>query len=242
MRIVLFGPPGAGKGTQAHYLAEKFGLALIATGDIFRDNVENETPLGQQAKQYMEQGELVPDEVVVQMVLDRLDQPDAKDGFVLDGFPRTLIQAQALENALAERDRPLTAVLKFVVPDEVVVKRLAGRRTCRRCQRTYNVEFKPPSTEGTCDYCGGELIQRRDDREETVRHRLDVYHRDTEPLEFYFWERGLLHEIDADGYMETVTQRAVEALSDLANGNGGSNGNGRASGSGRAGAPAPAGP
>ena len=219
MRIVLFGPPGAGKGTQAHFLAEKFGLALIATGDIFRDNVENETPLGQQAMEYMEKGELVPDDIVVRMVIDRLDRPDAQEGFILDGFPRTLIQAQALENELADRDRPLTAVLKFVIPDEVAVKRLAGRRTCRRCQRTYNVEFKPPRVEGICDVCGGELIQRRDDREETVRHRLEVYHRDTEPLEFYFWERGLLHEIDADGYPETVTQRAIDALSDIANGN-----------------------
>jgi adenylate kinase len=220
MRIVLFGPPGAGKGTQAHYLAEKFGLALIATGDIFRDNVENETPLGQQALEYMENGELVPDEIVVRMVIARLDQPDAQDGFILDGFPRTLIQAQALENELADRDRPLTAVLKFVIPDEVAVKRLAGRRTCRRCQRTYNMEYKPPRVEGVCDVCGGELIQRRDDHEETVRHRLEVYHRDTEPLEFYFWERGLLHEIDADGYLETVTQRAIDALSDIANDNG----------------------
>jgi adenylate kinase len=224
MRIVLFGPPGAGKGTQAHLLADKFGLALIATGDIFRENVEEETPLGQQAREYMDAGELVPDEVVVQMVLDRLDRPDAEDGFILDGFPRTLIQAQALENALAERDRPLTAVLKFVVPDEVAVKRLAGRRTCRHCQRTYNMEFKTPRRDLLCDVCDGELVQRPDDHEELVRHRLEVYHRETEPLEFYFWERGLLHEIDADGYLETVTDRAIEALSDIANGNGKPNG------------------
>src|SRR5919204_6515144 len=131
MRIVLFGPPGAGKGTQAHRLADRFNLALIATGDIFRQNVENETPLGQEAKAYMEKGELVPDDVVVRMVLDRLDEPDAQEGFILDGFPRTLPQAQALEDALASQDRPLSAALKFVIDDENAVKRLAGRRTCR---------------------------------------------------------------------------------------------------------------
>jgi len=216
MRLVLFGPPGAGKGTQAHRLADRFDLALIATGDIFRDNVQNETELGKEAKKYMEGGELVPDDVVVRMVLDRLDEPDAKEGFILDGFPRTLQQAQALEEALAQQSRPLSAVLKFVVPDEVAVKRLAGRRTCRRCQRTYNVEFKPPRVEGVCDVCGGELFQREDDREETVRRRLEVYHHATEPLEFYFWERGLLRQVDADGTEDEVTERATAAIADIA--------------------------
>src|SRR5919197_3775826 len=173
MRIVLFGPPGAGKGTQAHRMADRFNLALIATGDIFRDNVQNQTPLGQEAKAYMEKGELVPDYVVVRMVLDRLDEPDAKEGFVLDGFPRTLQQAQALEEALAQQNRPLSVVMKFVVPDEVAVKRLAGRRTCRRCQRTYNVEFKPPRDDMVCDVDGGALFQRRDDAEEKGGDRLE---------------------------------------------------------------------
>lgn len=215
MRIVLFGPPGAGKGTQAHRLADRMDLALIATGDIFRANVSNDTELGREAKSYMDTGGLVPDDVVVRMVLDRLDEEDAHHGFILDGFPRTLPQAQALENALAERSRPLGAVLKFVVPDEVAVKRLAGRRTCTRCQRTYNMEFHPPRVEGVCDACGGPLGVRDDDTEETVRHRLEVYHHDTEPLEFYFWERGLFRQVDAEGTEDEVTERALDAISDL---------------------------
>jgi adenylate kinase len=216
LRIALFGPPGAGKGTQAHRLADRFEMALIATGDIFRDNVANETPLGQEARAYMEKGELVPDDVVVRMVLERMDEPDAKDGFILDGFPRTLGQATALEEALAEQDRPLSAVLKFVVSDEMAVKRLAGRRTCTRCQRSYNIEFHQPKQERVCDVCGGELLQREDDSETTVRHRIEVYHRQTEPLEFFFWERGLLRQVDADGTEDEVTERAVDAIADLA--------------------------
>src|SRR5438093_1074475 len=197
MRLVLLGPPGAGKGTQAYRLAERFEATLIGTGDIFRENVRGDTHLGREAKAYMEKGELVPDDVVVRMVLHRLDEPDVTNGFILDGFPRTLGQAQSLENALAERDRPLSAALKFVIDDEVAVKRLAGRRTCRRCARTYNIEFKRALVEDVCDRCGGELVQRPDDLEATVRHRIEVYHRDTEPLEFFFWERGLLREVAA---------------------------------------------
>jgi adenylate kinase len=216
MRLVLLGPPGAGKGTQAYRLAERFDAILIGTGDIFRENVSGDTPLGREAKAYMQDGELVPDHVVVRMVLDRLQQPDAVGGFILDGFPRTLPQAQALEKALADQDRPLSAALKFVIQDEVAVKRLAGRRTCASCKRTYNVEFKRPTREDVCDRCGGELVHRPDDEEATVRRRLEVYHRDTEPLEFFFWERGLLREVDADGSEDEVTERAVEALGDLA--------------------------
>ena len=215
MRVVLLGPPGAGKGTQASRLAERFGAALIGTGDIFRFNVQTDTPRGREAKAYMEKGELVPDDVVVRMVLERLNEPDAKEAFILDGFPRTLPQAQALEDSLGTQDRPLSAVLKFVIDDEHAVKRLAGRRTCRQCNRVYNVEFNPPSVEGVCDRCGGELVQRQDDEEQTVRHRIEVYHWNTGPLELFFWERGLIREVDAEGSPDEVTERAVEAISDL---------------------------
>jgi adenylate kinase len=212
VRLVLLGPPGAGKGTQAHRLAERFGLALIATGDIFRANLRDQTPLGLEARRYMDAGDLVPDDVVVKMVVDRLDEPDAQEGFILDGFPRTQGQAEALEAELAETGPQLDAALKFVIPDEVAVKRIAGRRTCPNCQRTYNVEFSPCRVEGICDYDGTELVQRPDDEESAVRHRLEVYHRDTEPLETFFFERGLLHTVDAVGRLDDVTERAVRAI------------------------------
>jgi adenylate kinase len=214
VRIVLLGPPGAGKGTQAHRLADYYGVRLIATGDMLRKNVLLETPLGLKAKSYMEDGELVPDDVVIEMLLEELRR--SRNGFVLDGFPRTLPQALALEEALAAAGQPLDAALKYVIPDEVTVARLAGRRTCSHCQRTYNVELKPPKVEGICDNCGGELVQREDDREETVRHRLEIYHRDTEPLQKFYWERGLLREVDAVGEVERITRRAIGALEDLA--------------------------
>jgi adenylate kinase len=213
VRIVLIGPPGAGKGTQAHRLADYHGARLIATGDIFRMNVRMETPLGLKAKSYMDDGELVPDDVVIGMLLEELDRN--RDGFVLDGFPRTIPQAVALEQALAERGSPLDAVLKFAIPDEVAVARLAGRRTCTQCERTFNVELKPTKVEGICDNCGGELVQRDDDREEIVRHRLEVYHRQTEPLQKFYWTRGLLREVDAVGEVEEITHRAIAALADL---------------------------
>lgn len=215
MRIVLLGPPGAGKGTQASRLSDAYGVPVVATGDLFREQIASASPLGLEAKRFVDRGELVPDDIVTRMVLERLDAPDAGDGFILDGFPRTVPQAQALETALADVGRPLDACLKFMVSDGVAVKRLAGRWTCTRCKRTYNEEFKPPKVPGVCDVCGGELTKRSDDDEQTVRRRLDVYRRQTEPLEFYFWERGLLREVDAEGTEDEVTEAAVEAVSDL---------------------------
>lgn len=213
MRLVLLGPPGAGKGTQAHRLADYHGARLIATGDIFRQNLRDETPLGLKAKSYMESGELVPDDIVIEMLLEELRKH--QNGFLLDGFPRTIPQALALEEALGEMGRPLHAVLKFSIPDEVTIARLTGRRTCKRCERTYNLETKRPQVEGVCDACGGPLAHRDDDGEETVRHRLEVYHRDTEPLQKFYWDRGLLREVNAVGEVEEITRRAIVALGDL---------------------------
>jgi adenylate kinase len=215
MRIVLLGPPGAGKGTQAKRLAERYGLAIIGTGDIFRDHVSRGTPLGLEAKTYMDRGEYVPDEIAVKMVLDRLEQPDCREGFILDGFPRTVPQAQALERSLAEAGRPLHAVLDYRVGDEMVVKRLTNRLVCPNCKRPYNIEFKPPRIEGVCDVCGHRLELRSDDDEQTIRHRLEVYRRETEPLVLYFWERGLLRDIDAEAAEQVVFDRTIEAVSDL---------------------------
>lgn len=215
MRVVLLGPPGAGKGTQAKRLAERYGLAIIGTGDIFRDHVARGTDLGIAAKEYMDRGEYVPDAIAVRMVLERLDRPDCREGFILDGFPRTVPQAQALERSLAEAGRPLHAVLNFKIGDAMVVKRLTNRLVCPNCKRPYNLEFKPPRVEGTCDVCGHELELRSDDDEATIRRRLEVYRRETEPLVLYFWERGLLRDIDAEAPEQVVYDRTVEALSDL---------------------------
>jgi len=215
MRLVLLGPPGAGKGTQAARLAERFGAATIATGDLLREHVERGSAIGRYARGRMDRGEYVPDDLVVRMVMDRLEEPDAQKGFILDGFPRTVPQAQALEIALAEVDRPLSAVLKFTISDEVAVKRLANRWTCPGCRRTYNHAFKPPREEGVCDHDGVRLVRRADDEEVTVRRRLEVYREETEPLELFFWERGQLREVDADAPEEEVTERTLEAISDI---------------------------
>jgi adenylate kinase len=216
VRIVLLGPPGAGKGTQAKRLAERYGLAIIGSGDIFRDHVGRATDLGLAAKEYMDRGEYVPDQITVKMVLERLGQPDARDGFILDGFPRTVPQAQALESSLASSGRPLSAVLNFKIGDEVAVKRLTGRLVCGTCKAVYNMNFKPPRREGVCDICGSRLALRSDDDEETIRRRLEVYRSQTQPLVLYFWERGLLIDIDADAPEEVVFDRTIQAISDLA--------------------------
>jgi adenylate kinase len=215
MRIILLGPPGAGKGTQARRLSERYALAVIATGDIFREHIARETALGQAAREYVERGEYVPDDVTTEMILDRLEQPDAREGFILDGYPRTVPQAQDLETSLAELGRPLTAVLNFNISDAMAVKRLMARLVCPNCKRSYNLEFKPPRVSGICDVCGHELTNRVDDDEATVLRRLEVYHRQTKPLVLYFWERGLLRDIDAEAKEEVVADRTIEAIADL---------------------------
>ncbi len=216
MRVILLGPPGAGKGTQAVRIAEAFGIPHISTGDIFRENVRGETKLGGEAKRYMDAGELVPDEVVVGMVADRLAQADAVDGFCLDGFPRTVPQAQALEDLLVDRDAPLEVVVRFLVDHDEVVQRLTGRRSCVDCGAVFHAEHAPPKDEGVCDKCGGELVQRDDDTEDVVLNRLDVYRKQTEPLEHFYWERGLLRDVEAVGEVDNVTERALGLLREYA--------------------------
>ena len=212
MRLVLVGPPGAGKGTQAQFIASHFAVPKISTGDIFRANVTAGTPLGIEAKKYMDAGDLVPDEVTIGMVKNRLCQNDALDGFLLDGFPRTVHQAEVLDKLLAERGGGLDVVLELVVEDEEVVRRLSGRRTCRLCGHVWHLDFDPPATPGRCDRCGGDLFQRDDDREGTIRHRLEVYADQTSPLIGYYSSRGLLAGVDAAGLVEDVTDRAINAL------------------------------
>ncbi|MEU1803920.1 adenylate kinase [Streptomyces sp. NPDC019937] len=213
MRIVLVGPPGAGKGTQAAYLAKNLSIPHISTGDLFRANISQGTPLGKQAQEYMRAGQLVPDEVTVGMAEDRMGQPDASGGFLLDGFPRNLAQAEALDAFLRANELTLDAVLDLEVPEDEVVKRIAGRRTCRNdSAHTFHVEYKKPEAEGVCDVCGGELYQREDDSEETVRKRLEVYHRETEPIIDYYRAKGQVVTIPALGAVSEVTQRAMGAL------------------------------
>ncbi len=212
MRLVLVGPPGAGKGTQAEFLAARLAVPKISTGDIFRANVAAGTPLGRRAKSFMDAGQLVPDEVTIDMVRERLAEPDAADGFLLDGFPRTTPQAVALDKMLADMGVALDVVLELVVDEDEVIRRLSGRRTCRGCGKVWHVDFDPPQREGVCDRCNGELFQRDDDRPETIAERLRVYARDTAPLVDYYGAQGKLVGIDATGPVEEVTARAIDAL------------------------------
>ncbi|MGQ9475582.1 MAG: adenylate kinase [Actinomycetota bacterium] len=202
--LVLLGPPGAGKGTQAERISEIYGIPHVSTGDILRDNLKRRTELGLKAKEYMDRGELVPDEVVIGIVRDRLAEPDCAEGFVLDGFPRTVAQADALKEMLAGMGKTLQHVLNIQVPDETVVERLTARRTCRACGAVYHLKFDPPREEGKCDACGGELYVRDDDREETVRARLEEYRAKTQPLIDYYRAEGLLREIDGGASMDEV--------------------------------------
>jgi adenylate kinase len=196
LNLILFGPPGAGKGTQATRLQDDFQLPFISTGDMLRANVKQETPLGRQAKAYMDAGDLVPDDLIVAMAGERLQDDDAEDGFILDGFPRTLDQATALDKQLSELARRVTAVLLIDVPDEEVIRRLSGRRVCVKSGHNYHVEFDPPKHEGVCDQDGSRLIQRDDDKPDVIENRLHVYHEQTEPLVAYYDEQGLLRRID----------------------------------------------
>ena len=215
MRIVLVGPPGAGKGTQAKIIAGRLSIPAISTGDIFRANVGAGTPLGLEAREYMDKGLLVPDSVTIAMVRDRLAQSDVANGFLLDGFPRNVPQAEELDSILAGMGTKLDVVLELVVDYDEVVKRVAGRRLCRNdSTHIFHVDFNPPQALGVCDVCGGELYQRDDDKEETVRERLAVYERETAPIVGFYAERGLLSSIDAMGTLEEVTERALAALAD----------------------------
>jgi adenylate kinase len=212
MRLVLVGPPGAGKGTQAEFIAAHLAVPKISTGDIFRANVSRGTPLGLEARRYMDDGNLVPDEVTINMVRSRLAEPDAGDGFLLDGFPRTVPQAQELDKMLADLGTQLDVVLELVVDDDEVIRRLSGRRTCSNCGKTWHVEFDAPTVEGICDRCGAELYQRDDDKAQTVANRLREYADKTAPLIDFYGAQGKLVGIDATGLVEDITLRAIDAL------------------------------
>ena len=212
MKLIMLGGPGAGKGTQAKKIAEKYTIPHISTGDIFRANIKNNTELGKKAKEYINQGLLVPDELVVDLVVDRLGQEDAKKGYVLDGFPRTIPQAEALTKALKEKNEEIDYAVNIEVADEVIVNRMAGRRACVACGGTYHVEFNPTKQEGICDACGGELVLRDDDKPETVQKRLEVYHKQTQPLIDYYTTAGKLVEVDGTQEVNKVFEAIVEIL------------------------------
>lgn len=216
MRIVLLGPPGAGKGTQAAKIIEEYSVPHISTGDIFRKNLKEGTPLGIKAKGYMDQGLLVPDELVVDLVKDRLLEEDCKDGFMLDGFPRTVLQAESLEEELTRLGQTLNAVININVDAELLFKRLTGRRICKSCGATYHVYFNRTKSEGICDKCGGELYQRDDDQEATVKKRLEVYQEQTQPLIDYYKNKGTLVDIDGVGEIDDVFSQISASLQERA--------------------------
>ena len=211
MRLILLGGPGAGKGTQANYIKDKYQIPQISTGDILREAVKKEAPLGLEAKTYMNAGKLVPDEVVIGIIQDRLKQSDCGNGFILDGFPRTVVQAEALDNTLKAMQKKIEHALSITVEDEELLRRLTGRRTCRSCGAMFHVMFNPPKKEGICDACSGELYQRDDDKEETIRNRLNVYNQQTSPLIDYYQERGLLRSVDGLGKIEEILEK-IEAV------------------------------
>lgn len=212
MKIIMLGAPGAGKGTQAKKIAEKYGIPHISTGDIFRANIKNGTELGKKAKTYMDQGLLVPDELVVDLVVDRVQQGDCQKGYVLDGFPRTIPQAESLDAALEKLGEKVDFAINVEVPDENIISRMGGRRACVGCGATYHVEYNAPQKENVCDACGEGLILRDDDKPETVKKRLDVYHEQTQPLIDYYGRAGVLKEVDGTMAMEDVFQAIVQIL------------------------------
>ena len=212
MKIVMLGAPGAGKGTQAKMIEEKYGIPHVSTGDIFRANIKNGTELGKEAKQYMDQGKLVPDELTVKILLDRVAQDDCKNGYVLDGFPRTIPQANVLDEALTKLGDKIDYAVNVDVPDENIINRMGGRRACVACGATYHVVYNAPKTEGICDVCGKELIIRDDDQPETVKNRLNVYHEQTQPLIDFYEAKGVLKSVDGTVDMKDVFAAIVEIL------------------------------
>ena len=214
MKIIMLGAPGAGKGTQAKKIAEKYGIPHISTGDIFRANIKNQTELGMKAKGYMDQGMLVPDELTLELIMDRFTNDDCKNGYVLDGFPRTIPQAEALTKALADKQDAVDYAINVDVPDEAIVTRMSGRRACLACGGTYHIKFNPTKVDGICDACGGELVLRADDKPETVQKRLDVYHEQTQPLIDYYQTQNILKEVDGTLPLEDVFRAIIAILED----------------------------
>ena len=212
MKIIMLGAPGAGKGTQAKMIADKYGIPHVSTGDIFRANIKEGTPLGKEAKGYMDKGQLVPDELTVRILFDRVADDDCKNGYVLDGFPRTIPQAEVLDKALTERGDKVDFAINVDVPDENIVKRMGGRRACVTCGATYHIEHVPPKKEGICDKCGSELILRDDDKPETVQKRLSVYHEQTQPLIDYYTNKGILKTVDGTVDMMDVFAAITDIL------------------------------
>ena len=215
MKIIMLGAPGAGKGTQAKKIAEKYSIPHISTGDIFRANIKNNTELGQKAKTYMDKGELVPDELVVDLIMDRFKEADCANGYVLDGFPRTIIQARKLADICSMFNFKIDAVINLDIPEDVLVKRLSGRRTCADCGKSYHIVYNPPKKEGVCDVCGGELIQRSDESEEAVQVRIDTYNKQTKPLIDYYTMLGELTNVDGNQSMDEVAEEIYKVLDNL---------------------------
>ncbi|MEN6328060.1 MAG: adenylate kinase [Syntrophomonas sp.] len=215
MNIILMGPPGAGKGTQAELIKAKYPIPHISTGDMFREAVSNGTEMGKEAQKYMDAGKLVPDQVTIGIVEERLAQSDCAKGFLLDGFPRTTVQAEALDQVLQKLNKKVEVALNIAAPNQVLIERLSGRVSCKDCKKVYNLSYNPPAQVGVCDICGGEIIQRSDDRGETVAKRLDVYNEQTAPLLDYYNQRQLLHDLDGNRDSREVFQDVVKVLESL---------------------------